>query len=760
MNETLVRVMVTVTDHGDPARPIRNARVWVRPAPVRTPARTAKATAAECEAETEERALARTDDAGQCLLQLKPGAWQIATDAFRRHGEKEYVKDFRVSEECADQHVSLDIPVYFNLGISVCGRDNKPCPCEGPVPAGTPLLLEVRTGDGSKAIRFADPVVAEVFSPWDRAIPLGDPAEGRFVSYPGPLSVGNLEITAVLRHGEDPEGAHIVTRETVPVAPVPLTAVTGDVAVTMRRTATIPTPDLPLWVVIRKSTEALSFDRYQEFLNLVLCGVDPRTNRLLSNRSDWGKMVFGNHADTAFARLSQRRFLPYTDSDAYRVLKTATEAFVLTNCGIKTDDLFRHAFTDADARDVAERVGFDGTFTRQRLNALWRGDPVSGEAGYLEKVNGAKTLMYLKLIADKLPDVRIKRALFDGDRDFWAGLPERCFGIVETKLTNPCLLELIWSYWNEEGMLVQTMNAISLRFQNRRISENDPLANMEIDPLRPLNNLLWGYIQDEQHRLTLQRRSYEYEHHYGLRLEGKAVGEPRVADTRSKLIEAFHNLLHLCSVFFKQDDDTTFKADGFPLLNSLKEVHRIIAEGAHNQFGDLPSTARIEMLMQQWLLARPEFREYLPTRIMVAYSEPWMDRVDAMKKLQGWTDSSIADFHTLATFGEQILLTIRYGSWSEVNDREHASNWARYWRSEIQGYTHSYRAVTGVDLTSEFTETRLHGEAYLPPSVHLRRRLEAQRGGAATPDAAQAAPLRRAGRVATTRIRESSRVVR
>ena len=44
----------------------------------------------------------------------------------------------------------------------------------------------------------------------------------------------------------------------------------------------------------------------------------------------------------------------------------------------------------------------------------------------------------------------------------------------------------------------------------------------------------------------------------------------------------------------------------------------MLAQGAHNQFGDLPSTARQEMLMQQWLLARPEFREFLPTRIMVA----------------------------------------------------------------------------------------------------------------------------------------------
>ena len=126
------------------------------------------------------------------------------------------------------------------------------------------------------------------------------------------------------------------------------------------------------------------------------------------------------------------------------------------------------------------------------------------------------------------------------------------------------------------------------------------------------------------------RRNYEYDHHYGLRLEGKAVPRLRGADSRSRFIEAFHNLLRACAVFYRQDDDTTVKADAFPVLNALKEVHLILSQGAHNQFGDLPSTARIEMLLQQWLLARPEFREFLPTRIMVAYPEPWMDRVDAM----------------------------------------------------------------------------------------------------------------------------------
>jgi hypothetical protein len=245
---------------------------------------------------------------------------------------------------------------------------------------------------------------------------------------------------------------------------------------------------------------------------------------------------------------------------------------------------------------------------------------------------------------------------------------------------------------------------------------------MEVDMLRPLNNLLWGYVQDEQHRLSVVRRNYEYDHHYGIHLDGKAVREFRPADSRSKFIEAFHNLLRQLMPFYRQDDDTTVKADAFPILNALKEVHLILSQGAHNQFGDLPSTARIEMLMQQWMLARPEFREFLPTRLMVAHPEPWMDRVDAMKKVQGWSDTSIAHFRDLAMFGEQLLLSIRYSHWSEVYDPTEAFAWARFWRPQAQGYMHAYRAATGVDLTSETANPKLESAM---PSVLLRQRLEA-----------------------------------
>jgi hypothetical protein len=346
--------------------------------------------------------------------------------------------------------------------------------------------------------------------------------------------------------------------------------------------------------------------------------------------------------------------------------------------------------------------------------------PRPGRFPYLESVDGVSMLPYLAILRRKLPDVPIVSPARRGEIEV-----DVCDGFIEAKLRNPCLLELIWTYWHEEGMQVQGMNAVTRRFQNLRGPvQPDPLANAELHPLRPLSQLLWGYIQDEQHRLTVARRNAEYDHHYGLRLEGRAVQGFLPADSRSKFIEAFHHLLQLCTVFYKQDDDTTVKADAFGVLNALKEVHLILSQGAHSQFVDMPATSRTELLMQQWLFSRAEFREFLPTRAMVAYPEPWMDRVDALKSMYRWTDTSVIHFHNLGVFGEQLLLAIRYGAWSTVFEPTQAFNFARFWRPQIQGYVHAYRAATGVVLSAERADAGV--DATLP-SVLLQRRLTAQR---------------------------------
>jgi len=515
---------------------------------------------------------------------------------------------------------------------------------------------------------------------------------------------GNGKDEEIVRSNETPSELDIEPREL---------AHQDTIAVTMRRSTPTASPDLPLWVIIKGSADALSFDNYKAHMDWVLCNIPPANPNIRLNQDVQSK--YQGSSDPHIQGLTQKRFLPFTDSDAYRLLKVATEAFVLTNCAVLLDS--ERDFSEGSA-EVLKRV--EVSLSPSDLHTLW--------VDYLRTVNGngTTTLPYLELIMRKFPDIQLKNDIFI-DPSVGASntddTDKRCYGILKQKLQQPCLLELMWSYWHEEGMLVQTMAAITQRFQNRRsASGSDPLANLETDPLRPLNNLLWSYVQDEIHRLSVVRRAYEYDHHYGLRIYGKAVADFRPADSRSKFLEAFHNLLNLCAKFYKQDDDTTVVADGFPLLNALRDVHLLLSEGAHNQFGDLPGTARVEMLMQQWLLARPEFRQFLPARTMVAYPEPWMDRVDAMKKLQGWTDVNVLHFRNLGVFGEQVLLSIRYGAWSDTNDPKQAANWARFWRAEVQGYVHAYRVVTGVDLSIDVTgkvDTTL-------PAIHLRNRLLSQ----------------------------------
>jgi hypothetical protein len=461
------------------------------------------------------------------------------------------------------------------------------------------------------------------------------------------------------------------------------------------------TSDEAFWGHIKFCTGLLDFRRYKKFMDWIMCG------QPLDSTPEADSEAPASLRDSVKS-LRTRRGLPFPDVEKYRLLKVSTEAFLAVNCGVCAKE----------AKTVL--------------------------SSYLDEVTDASgqkadVLPYLAIIQQKLGDLTFKlqvdemeeinSELTEGEGEGYVPRIKKCYGLLQKKLEYPCLIELIWSYWHEEAFLVQTLGAIKLRFQNRRSTEGrDPLAQLELDPLRPLNNIIWGCVQDEQHCLTLPRRAYEYLHHYGITLQGRAVPKLDFAESRSKFIEAFHMLLNLTSKFYKQDDDTTVVADGFPVLNGLKEVHLLLSEGAHNQYGDLPWTARQEMMMEQWILARPEFREYLPRRIMVAYPEEWMDSVDSMKRLQGWGQTSVLHYRNLAVFGEQVLLSIRFGAWTDIHDPNSGANWARAWRAEIQSYIHDYRAVTGVDLSADrIVADKVDTQM---PSVHMARRLKIEQQAA------------------------------
>jgi hypothetical protein len=578
------------------------------------------------------------------------------------------------------------------------------------VDVGGAVQLKLNGAPPSTSVSWStSPAQGGVVSPVDDTTAIFYPDTAATYSVTAVLT--SPEQLEVMVEGDDGESFKAVVGPRTPlpitpdigvvVQPTPFSSTTGAPAptpVTLTRTSQLPTIDQQLWTMIRNRTNAIGFRNYRPFIDEVMA-------------------------------------TPSYGSYSYELLKQATDAFLMHETGVVEGSQLAEWQRQHPDRPLSEgRARLDPVLEEERLAQLTTdqqrslrldearrlGFPPSilglqqMRTSYYKQLTGENVavLPYLDIIRDRLADIPLKS---EGET---AG---STYGILRSRLTGPVAVELIWSYWHEEGMLVQTLNAILARFQNRRLTAGrDPLARFDLDPLRPLSNIFWGWASDEIHRLTVRRRAYEYDHEYGLALYGKAVPNMRTADSRSRFLGAFHNLLHLTHVFYKEDDDTTVIADGFAVLNALREVHLLLAEGAHNQFGDLPSAARAEMLIMEWILARPEMREFLGGRVMVPYEETWMDRVDTVKSMFDWTDTSITHFRDLGVYGEQILLSVRYGNWSVINDPQQAANWARYWRPEIQRYVHAYRAATGADLTERVDVVR--------PGIHLQRRLAAAPG--------------------------------
>ena len=213
------------------------------------------------------------------------------------------------------------------------------------------------------------------------------------------------------------------------------------------------TGDLALWQAILNSTDALSFNNYLRFMNLLFCG---RRRRLRPAGVRAGALPEeGEHFGTSCSR----RLLPFTDTDAYRVVKAATEAFVMVNCGILAQP---RPFDDARDRLYFARARPAVPDQRSRVpsstRTIWS-TLLGGERS--ERQDATLSRRHPRQAAGHRDQARAVREI----------APEQasaCHGILQEKLTNPCLLELIWSYWHEEGMLVQTLNAITRRFQNVR----------------------------------------------------------------------------------------------------------------------------------------------------------------------------------------------------------------------------------------------------------------------------------------------------
>src|SRR5258705_12648020 len=223
--------------------------------------------------------------------------------------------------------------------------------------------------------------------------------------------------------------------------------------VTLQRTFAGPTEDRALWTAIRNRTSAIGFDRYKKFINCVFCDT-PEQDPFNDTRKQISKYV--NDACLGSAEPTDQKqrisiFGPY----AYSVLKLATQVFLTLESGV---------VIRSNSGEKPEIFNLEKE--RIRLNDF------SLELRDLKKELGA----YLGS-AEQLPYLdRILTNLITLDDEEPKSVLPYCFGGLQFRLTSPSLIELIWSYWLEEGMLVPTMNAIALRFQNPPGSPKDPLG--------------------------------------------------------------------------------------------------------------------------------------------------------------------------------------------------------------------------------------------------------------------------------------------
>ncbi len=369
------------------------------------------------------------------------------------------------------------------------------------------------------------------------------------------LSVAEYWIAVTEDERESPNDDHAVSFKAFvrpPEVPIPLEGEgtangqpSSNVEVSLSRARQPNTADEILWVVIRNSANELAFNPYQDFMDALFS--NPRIERAANLEKKSVSDALDLHCKT-FA---------FSSIDAYRVLKIATELFVTTRCGVLRPPALRPDPVEEEAR-FGHRLG--AVFA-----TLWE--------DYLEPLGNfdgrtARILPYLDLIRRKLGDIGAVRSST-------ASLVDQQAELIQDKLVHPILLELIWSYWMEEGMLVQSFNSITRRFQNLRTNgERDPLAQMEIDPLRPVNNLLWGYVQDEQGQP--QRAAPGARVRPPLRVHAARQGAGRAAHGRHAGRSSSRRSTTCCTgacSSTQRDDDTTVIADAFPVLNALKETH-------------------------------------------------------------------------------------------------------------------------------------------------------------------------------------------
>lgn len=202
-----------------------------------------------------------------------------------------------------------------------------------------------------------------------------------------------------------------------------------------------PTLDQGLWIAIRHTAQMTSFEHYREFIDRVLCQGDGPRFDFEGQDGEIAGLIRTAEKSHSRGGLGLHAY----GVNAYNILRLATETFLLMRCGVAIRGHYR---PDWDEARLYQR--FSAADARGMLQ------------GYLREPGAI--LPYLEQVFNAL-DATDRQTLIPGRDDVNSPF---CIVPLIQRITAPCLIELIWSYWHEQGMLVQTMNAISMRFQNKR----------------------------------------------------------------------------------------------------------------------------------------------------------------------------------------------------------------------------------------------------------------------------------------------------
>lgn len=364
--------------------------------------------------------------------------------------------DVENSVQCVEVHGGCTAEVCFDLGINasvtntVIDRDCKELPCAVP-----------RTGDTVQALVQGYLLSTYRYTAPSNYIQTGDWTAQTRVAGPGKRQdIGTLSIPSTRPGGPD---AILSMRHEFEGEDPQALPVTGNLTVSHKRRIAEPDGPMSFFVRLLDSSKSIGFGAYRDFIDQVFhCkdreGLDPK-------KPCYDKLA----GDSSKLRRLERELTDH-GVGAYELLRTATEAFLLFRCCVRPCPPEDRGWplnyqTNPDLGDYRKLASVDW----QELFCKYLGN---------------QRLPYIQRVIDTaFPEYGISERPLD--QRFCADV------LLRSRVDNPCFMELIWNYWHEEGMLVQSINAVSRRFQNLRApGVRDPLAHMEIDPLRPLNNIL------------------------------------------------------------------------------------------------------------------------------------------------------------------------------------------------------------------------------------------------------------------------------